>query len=330
MMIEKNTGVLIVNFGGPRSLEEIPEFLRELLCDQDVIRTRMPPFVHRLFFSRIANKRAQKIVAEYQLIGGRSPIFEDTEFVAQKVREQLQCPVLTFHRYLPSTHADFLHNIHRISCEKLLVFPLFPQFSYATTGSIARWFSKYVKRDHSLRWIRSYAGHEAYISCMQRVLADYLEQQRLARDETMLFFSPHGLPQAFVDTGDPYEEECQLSFRRISQGFPLSVLAYQSKFGKGEWLRPYTNEMCENVGVWAKGARHVVFVPLSFTSDHIETLFEVEHQYLPILRAKGIQAYRCPALNRRKDWCEAIVHILEGDTCDNEQLIFHRRIARRV
>jgi ferrochelatase len=89
------------------------------------------------------------------------------------------------------------------------------------------------------------------------------------------------------------------------------VLAFQSKFGHGEWLRPYTSEMCDTPQTWNHERRNVVFIPLSFTSDHIETLFEIEYQYLPAIRAQGLEAFRCPAMNLRHDWLDAIVEIIK-------------------
>src|SRR5258708_3723862 len=102
------SNVVIANFGGPRSIEEIEPFLCALLCDKDVIRTRLPQVLHRFFFSRIARKRAVKIAPEYQKIGGKSPIFEDTEKVAEEVGRRFGQSILTFHRYLPMTHGRFL------------------------------------------------------------------------------------------------------------------------------------------------------------------------------------------------------------------------------
>lgn len=312
---------LIVNFGGPRSLEEIYPFLRSLLTDKDVIRTRFPQPIHNWMFSRIAKKRALQIAHDYQLIGGKSPIFEDTEAVARQVSEKIQAPVLTFHRYLPQTHEASLAAIGQF--DKIKVFPMFPQFSYATTGSIARLFSKQLDISR-LAWIKSYCTHPAFIRSMQNVLRDFLQREQLEEKETVLLFSPHGVPQEFIHTGDIYERECRLSFEAIRQAFPQALhrLAYQSKFGRGEWIRPYTVDVCEDVLSWYQGRPNIVFVPLSFTSDHIETLFEVDYQYLPILRQKGLNAYRCPALNRLPDWIAAIGEIFqESNLFTTQQLI---------
>ena len=305
--------MLLVNFGGPRSLAEIPSFLTALLLDRDVIRTAWPYFVHRLFFTRIANKRAKKIEPDYQLIGGKSPIFEDTEALALLIQKESTIETIPFHRYLSATHSQFVDRVKEL--QPTCVLPLFPQFSYATTGSIARWFSLHLPREivAKIQWIKSYADHPAYVASMQQAIRDFLANEHLQEDEVVLLFSSHGLPRAFIETGDPYERECMRSFQAISRGFPQahSQLSYQSKFGRGEWLRPYTDELCHAALSWTQKRRHVVFVPLSFTSDHIETLFEIEYLYLPLIRKAGLQAYRMPALNQRPDWIQALVTIAQ-------------------
>ncbi len=311
--------ILLVNFGGPRNLDEIRSFLTELLCDPDVIRTRFPKFFHNLLFTRIAKKRSQAIRVDYEEIGGKSPIYFDTEILAKILSDKLNRPVYTFHRYLPATHAESLKQIE--TQKELIVLPLFPQFSYSTTGSIARFLKK------PLRWIKSYAAHPAFIAAYQKRIREFLEQNLLVEEECSLLFSAHGLPRQFVDEGDPYEWECNQSFKRVRTAFPkaLSKLCYQSKFGKGEWLRPYTNEACEEILDWHEGRKNVIFVPISFTSDHIETLFEVEKLYLPIIRSKGLNAFRCPALNLESYWIDALIEILKETNLSTSQMLIRNR-----
>lgn len=314
------TKILLVNFGGPREIDEVESFLRELLCDRDVIRTWFPNFFHNWFFGRIARKRALKVSEDYEGIGGRSPIYFDTEALAAALSSRLQTTVHTFHRYLPATHAESLKQLE--TTEEIKVLPLFPQFCYATTGSIARFLSPYLP--HQLRWIKSYAGHPAFIRSYQKRIADFLIENELKEEETVLLFSAHGVPKKFVDEGDPYQSECQLSYSQVMKGFPkaLGKLSYQSKFGRGEWLRPYTDETCEQVLDWHEGRKNVVVIPISFTSDHIETLFEIEKLYLPIIAAKGIRAYRCPSLNLEPYWIDALIEILqETDLYGSKTLI---------
>lgn len=323
----RKTAYLLVNFGGPRDLNEIEEFLIALLTDQEVIRTSLPAFFHRLLFTRVAKKRVQKVTPDYALIGGKSPIFEDTEVIAKSVGKLLHSPVLTFHRYLPKTHAAFLDQMKNLKeVDEVRVIPLFPQFSYATTGSIALWFAEHFPADvvNKMNWAKSYASHPAYIRAFELCLREFLTEKGLKEEECVLLFSAHGLPQSFISTGDIYERECRLTFDLLKARFPqaLSRLSYQSQFGKEEWIRPYTNETCAEIDVWCAGRKHAVVIPLSFTSDHIETLFEIEELYLPVIRKQGLQAYRCPALNRRADWLDAIAQMFsEREGLANQMLI---------
>ncbi len=318
----KKVATLIVNFGGPRSLEEIGPFLKELLTDPDVIRPRLPSFIHRFLFSEIARKRVKKVSKDYAMIGGKSPIFEDTEALAAHVG------ALAFHRYLSETHTHFLERVRQLDADEISVFPLFPQFSYATTGSIARWFSNHLPDtlQKKLSWVPSYATHPIFVQAMQANIGEFLAEKGLKEDEVVLLFSAHGLPQAFIDTGDPYQTHCEDSFREISAGFPgvLSRLSYQSKFGRAQWITPSTSDVCSAIDEWRGERKTVVIVPLSFTSDHIETLFEIEELYLPLIEDRGLNAYRCPALNRREDWMEAIAQIIQTSVrVTNQELIFN-------
>lgn len=307
--VKKKSGLIIVNFGGPRSLDEIPSFLKSLLCDQDVIRTGLVKPLHRFLFSKIAQKRAKKVQEDYESIGGKSPIYEDTQAVAQKLGHYFSGPILTFHRYLPATHPSFIRSAILHEVDEWKIFPMFPQFSYATTGSIARWFSENLPAEiyQRFNWIKSYPEKEAFTDLFSKRIRSYIENSKIAEDDWLLFFSAHGVPKKFVDQGDPYQYECELSYQKIVKNFPKAqtLLAYQSKFGPGEWLRPYTVDVCEKIDEISK-KKHVLFVPLAFTSDHIETLFEIEQDYIPIIKEKGYSTYRLPAFNDEDDWVETI------------------------
>jgi protoporphyrin/coproporphyrin ferrochelatase len=316
--------ILLINFGGPRNVEEVAPFLKELLTDGDVIRTPLPNFIQKFLFKQIARRRSKKIAEDYQEIGGKSPIFEDTEWVAGALTER-GYDVLVFHRYLPATHADFLEKAHEFITEDTVVFPLFPQFSYATTGSIARWMDEHLCRRKSriLGWVKSYSEHKAFIKCFVRSINDLIQENGLAQKETLLFFSPHGLPVSYVFEGDVYKRECEKSYTRIMESFQElgSVIGYQSQFGRSEWIRPYTSELADSIKDWNKDFTNVVFIPLSFTSDHIETLFEVEQQYMKPVREAGFHAFRCPAFNRRADWVDAIEEIVKDADLTSTQML---------
>lgn len=310
----KKTAYLLASFGGPRTLLEVEPFLKELLTDRDVIRTKMPGFIHRILFQRIAKKRTPLVSQHYELIGGKSPLVEDTEALAMSLREKLSCPVLTFHRYLGATHERALRSIERLDADRVIVFPLFPQFTYATSGSIARFFCKSLtpKALNRLRWVKSYPSHRAFVALFQEKIRSYLIDNKLLEKETILLFSAHGVPKNFIETGDVYQAECEEGFHAIVAAFPeaLCRLAYQSQFGPEQWLRPYTIDMCESIAQWCERRKNVLFIPLSFTSDHIETLYEVEYEYMPIIKEQGLDAYRLNAFNRSPAWVDAVTEII--------------------
>ncbi len=314
-MPEGFDALLLTNFGGPRDLEEIEPFLIALLSDTDVVRSQLFPWLHRRLFTRIAKKRAKKIQADYLEIGGKSSIFEDTENLAKALQEKLNVPVLAFHRYLPATHEPFFERLKKLNGKKLLAFPLFPQFSYATTGSIARLFQNRSGNSfQNLSWIRSYPIHEGFIQPFQKKIRKFLQDNQLQEEEVSLLFSAHGIPRSFVCQGDVYQQECEQSFKALCAFFPkaFSLLSYQSKFGPEVWLQPYTQDIVEKLPEAMASRRAVVIVPLSFTSDHIETLFEIEKLYLPPIRSQGILAFRCPALGLDEAWIEGIAHLCKS------------------
>lgn len=322
----KRLSYLVANFGGPRNLEEIHPFLQALLTDTDVIDVGLPKFLHNLLFKAIARMKTKQISSNYTAIGGKSPIFEDTEAVAKELRERLGEEVITFHRYLPTTHPSFIEAIQKLSSDEIRVFPMFPQFTYATTGSIARWFRKRLPFDlvRKMRWVKSYPTHPAYIAAQRQRIEQHLESLGLKACDTVLLFSANGAPQQYINRGDVYEDECIASYEAIKRDFPdhLCRLSFQSKFGPGEWLKPYTIDVCESVLSWHEGRKNIVFIPLSFTSDHIETLFEIENDYLPIIKEAGLNASRVPALNLDEAWLRAITTIATTEaSCANQMLI---------
>jgi len=320
---------VLVNFGGPRNLDEIEPFLKTLLRDRDVIRTKLPQVVHHVLFGRIAKRRAKKVEDDYRGIGGKSPIYEDTEKLAKVLSKKLGSEVWTFHRYLPMTHSDFFRKMKKSSASEFRFFPLFPQFSYATTGSIARMMKKRLPEEtvSKIHWQRSYPDHPGFIKAHQKKIREFLNKKKLKEKDTILLFSSHGVPQTFVNSGDTYQRECEVSFRHIISAFPEadSWLSYQSKFGPGEWLRPYTVDMCETLPEWKNDRKHLIFIPLSFTSDHIETLFEIEKEYLQEAK-KHLDAYRLDALNFDETWIDAICDMLKKKPATETETLIREKV----
>lgn len=325
-MKKENTPLILANFGGPRDLNEVYPFLKSLLTDRDVISTPLPSFLNTLLFTWIAKRRTPKVSREYLSMGGGSPIFKCTETVAGLLREKTNRRIITFHRYIPALHQPFIEELSRLENRMIDIFPLFPQFTYATTGSIARWFQDHLpqKITNEMRWIKSYPDHPSFAQLHARKINFFLNQNDLSAKDSILLFSAHGIPQKYVDRGDIYFSECLRSYQSIMTHFPITLgrLCFQSKFGPGQWLKPYTSESCENILSWNQNRKNVVFIPISFTSDHIETLCEIENDYMTVVRDKGLNAFRVPAFNDDSDWIETIAEILDGESyCSNTNLV---------
>ena len=313
--VKQKTALVLASFGGPRSLSEIQSFLTELLCDQEVVRTPLPGFLHKALFKKIAQKRVQKVRGDYQEIGGKSPIYEDIETVSKKLEEKLGLKVLVFHRYLPALHHEFIDQISHTHAEKLLIFPLFPQFSYSTSGSIAKWFKDFLPYEvvGKMSWIKSYYDQEPFTDLFTSRIKNYIQEHKINPRQLIMLFSAHGVPKKFITTGDSYQSECEKSYQKIANNFPdiQSMLVYQSKFGPGEWIRPYTIDTVNDIEKIAPNKIAVLFIPLAFTSDHIETLFEIEEEYMSVTKKKGYDTYRLPAFNTQDDWVDVIIELLD-------------------
>lgn len=298
---------IFVNFGGPRSLSEVKPFLEALLTDKDLFRSSLPQPIFRF----IANSRVPKVQQAYSVIGGSSPIYADTEAIAESLLEKLGRPICTFHRYLSMTHMESFREIKEYAGEKMTVFPFFPQFSAALVGNVARFFQNHLPQQtcNKFRWVRSYADHGAFIGYFQKKIRQFMQKKDLLEEETLFLFSAHGLPEGYDRY---YPQECELSMKKVMEGFPKvrGLLSFQSKFGWGRWLKPYTKDICKEIGLYAEEKKKVLFIPISFTSDQIETLFEVEHLYMPLIEQFGLAPYRLPAFNKDQGWIDAIKEII--------------------
>ncbi len=303
-------GVVLVSFGGPRSLHEIEPFLTALLCDKDVVLTPFPQKIHDFLFKRIAKKRARKVIGDYTQIGGKSPVFDSMTRLQEYLQNALGKPVFVFHRYLEQTHPQFISDVEAFKGKRLVIFPLFPQFSYATSGSAARFFDERLSARalQKFNWIPSYAINSHFIEAYQTAIEQVMKSHDLCEKEICCLHSCHGIPIQLALYDDPYPAHCQMSFEALRAHFPKAQheLCFQSQFGKAAWLKPSTLSYVEYPERWLE-KKTVLFVPLSFTSDHIETLFEIQSEYVQPLRKKGFGAFRVPAIEHDFSWVKNIL-----------------------
>jgi ferrochelatase len=304
MSASAKPAVVLLNFGGPRALEEVRDFLFEILRDPNTLHLPVPGWVQDRLAAMIARRRAREVRRQYDEIGGRSPIVEATERIAQALREGLEAagqalPVYVAHRYLRGETARAAAGMAAGGVTELLALPLYPHFSFATSGSSFQQLARELARaGFSGRvWaVRSYPDAPGYLQALAERLEATLANAALRPAHTVLLCSAHGLPAAYVEQGDPYVQELYRTLDGLRRRFPQwrFELSYQSRVGPAEWLRPYTDEMLPMLA--GQGVRDVVFIPLAFVNDHIETLYEIGHTYFAQARALGMTPHRVPAI----------------------------------
>ncbi|MBW4618910.1 MAG: ferrochelatase [Cyanosarcina radialis HA8281-LM2] len=301
-------GVLLLNLGGPDEIEDVRPFLFNLFSDPEIIRLPFP-WMQKPLAWMISTMRAKKSQKNYEQIGGGSPLRPITEAQAQALQEQLsdrgqEAQIYIGMRYWHPFTEEAIARIERDGIEKLVILPLYPQFSISTSGSSFRLLEKLWQEDPKLSNIEytvipSWYQQPGYLEAMAQLIAQELDTFP-DPSKVNIFFSAHGVPLSYVEeAGDPYQkeiEECtRLIMRTLNRSNPYT-LAYQSRVGPVEWLKPYTEEAITELA--AKDVKDLLVVPISFVSEHIETLQEIDIEYRELAEESGIHDFRrVPALN---------------------------------
>lgn len=324
-------GILLLNLGGPTTTEEVEPFLYNLFADPDIIR--LPPALNPLqpaIAGFISRTRAPKSISAYESIGGGSPILEwtgrqgDAIVADLEARYGIQADWRVGMRYWKPYTADALGELVEEACDCLVVLPLYPQFSISTSGSSLR-----VLRDELATLgaaapvvhtaVASYHTRPGYVAAQGELIREQLASFAEADGKRHVLFSAHGVPASYIAAGDPYQQQIRECVDAISATLPEDVtvhLSYQSRVGPIEWLRPYTDDKLRELGEEV-GVRNLVVVPISFVSEHIETLEEMDMEYKEVAEEAGIDNWRrCPALNTNpifiSDMADLVVESLSG------------------
>ena len=326
MTTPAQTAIVLFNLGGPGDLASVEPFLINLFSDREIIRlpggARLQPVMARF----IARLRGPSVRHNYGLIGGGSPQLRITRAQASALEARLnenegerRFRVFIAMRYSQPSAADALQAIAAAGIRRIVTLTLFPQFSRATTGSSRGEFERTLATP---RWrdapfdvthIEHYADDPGYLDAMSATVQEAWDAIPAGRRrQTVLLFSAHGLPQKFIDEGDPYVTHINMTMFGILERLGLSnryLLAYQSRTGPVRWLGPGTEETLVELG--ADGVKDVLVVPLSFVSDHIETLYEVDMLFARTAAAAGITGYyRPPALNTSPLFIDALSRLV--------------------
>ena len=316
------TGIVMLNLGGPATLDDVEPFLLELFADREIIQLPL----QRWLGPFIARRRTPKVRGLYAAIGGGSPILRYTEAQGQGMVARLDrmSPETAPHKFYVAfryTHPgsdEALRAMHADGVEQAVAFTQYPQFSCSTTGSSLNELWRAAGRTglrHAFEWsiIDRWPVHRGFIDAMTETVRDGLREFDPAdRDRAVILFSAHSLPLDVIDRGDSYPQEVGASVQKVVEqlGAPNPyLLAYQSDVGPVRWLGPSTEQVLRRLG--ARGERHVLVVPIAFTSDHIETLSELDREYGEVAHHAGITHYRrAPALNDRPLFLEGLAQIV--------------------
>ena len=323
---QPRVGVLLLNLGGPERIQDVKPFLYNLFSDPEIIRLPLAAMQKPLAWL-ISSLRSGKSQQAYRSIGGGSPLRRITKQQAQELQTSLRqkgvdatsyVAMRYWHPFTESAVADLKAD----GVDQVVVLPLYPHFSISTSGSSFRELQRLRNTDSAfsrlpIRCIRSWYDHPGYI----QALANLIAREILACEDPAtahIFFSAHGVPKSYVeDAGDPYQLEIvacsKLILEQLRQQLGYSnpfTLAYQSRVGPVEWLKPYTEEALQELG--EQGVKDLVVVPISFVSEHIETLEEIDIDYRELATAAGVKNFRrVPALDTDPAFIAALTDLVE-------------------
>lgn len=301
--------------GGPDSLSAVRPFLARLLSDPKLVRLPLAPLTQPPFAWLVSKVRARKVRRYYEEIGGRSPIAELTERQRAALEAALRETGGRFRVYVgmrywhpPARHAVL--EMKEDGVARGIALPLYPQYCTATTGSSfadLRRCMRWAGADFPMTEVASWPDHPGYVAA----LSDGIAETMRATSRPHLLFSAHGIPKALADAGDPYREEVERTVAAVMRRWPAipHSISFQSRLGRTEWLRPHTEDEVKRLG--RDGVRTLVVIPVSFVSEHIETLHELDIRLKETAREAGIVDYlRVPALNDAPAFIRALRDIV--------------------
>ncbi|MGB4599058.1 MAG: ferrochelatase [Trichlorobacter sp.] len=307
------TAVIVLQMGGPDSLEAVKPFLTNLFSDREIIKIG-PAWLQPLIARMIVRRRTPAVVEKYREIGGRSPIRPLTEAQAAALEQQLGLPCFVAMRYWQPFTAQAVQQARATGADKIIALSLYPHYSRATSGSsfndLDRQLAAWGDGMQVIR-IPQFFDHPLYIDA----LAEKIEAGLSAfpdRSKVQLLFSAHSLPQSFIDEGDPYLEQIQTTVRLVMERFSdvSHHLAFQSRAGPVKWLEPSTDDKLKELA--ANGCQNLLVVPLSFVSDHIETLHEIDIEYAAEATKLGITNFhRTESLNTSPTFIRCLAELVQ-------------------
>jgi ferrochelatase len=312
------TGIVLCNMGGPDSLDGVEPFLRQLFSDPALIQLPLGFLWQKAFAKLVARRRAPRVRELYRSIGGRSPLGELTARQAAALEAELtrrghECRCVVAMSYSAPFAAHAAAQLRQSGITRVVGLTLYPQYSRATTGSALRGLRRALEvagGGFLYTEIDRYFDDPAYLDAVAGTVSRALAA---VPGDAPVLFSAHGLPQRYVDRGDPYEREVNATVAGVVARLGLEGrfrLGFQSRVGPIKWLEPATDTVIRALG--AGGATALVCVPVAFVSDHLETLQEIDLLYRDLAREVGITAFsRAPALNDDPAFITALAGLVQ-------------------
>ena len=320
-------GVLVAQLGTPQAptARALRPYLRQFLSDPRVIDLH-PLRWYPILYLFVLTRRPARSAALYANIwtDEGSPLMVHSQAQTRGLQERLgaEYRVVLGMRYGEPSIALAVQSLEQEGVERILVFPMFPQFSCATTGSIydavnraalgrrCPWFFSRKRQMPALRFVPPYADHPAYINALKQSVTEAVARLSWTPDRYLITF--HGIPQRYVDEGDPYRRQCEETAHQLATALGLAddewVRGFQSRFGKEPWLEPYTEEVLARLG--GQDVRRLVAVCPGFTADCLETLDEIGREGAEQFSSGGGQQFHLvPCLNDHPAWLDAMATI---------------------
>jgi ferrochelatase len=298
----KKIAVVLFQLGGPDSQVAVKPFLYNLFCDPDIINFPGSFLARKPLAKLISILRSKTAGAHYAEIGGGSPIRRLTEQQARALeialRPHISARTIVAMRYWHPDTCDAIAALESAEFDELVLLPLYPHYSFATTGSSLKEWNRLYKPRVPVHLIDHFFDHPDYIAGIVERINSVL-QQLPDPEDVHLVFSAHGLPMALVEKGDPYPKQIEATVKLVREMGSWSnphVLCYQSRVGPQKWLTPSLTGTIERMA--REGQRRMLVIPIAFLTEHIETLHEINIEAREQAASLGIEEFHMmPALN---------------------------------
>jgi len=314
----RRLGVVLFQLGGPDTLEAIEPFLFNLFCDPDIIDFPFARIGRKPLAKLISATRARKVQHHYSVIGGGSPIRRFTQQQARALQIELRELGLDAHcfvamRYWHPFTAEAVAQLRAAECDEVVLLPLYPQYSSTTTGSSMNEWRRQFREDLPVHCIGPFYRSELYLQALAEKIDEGLA--RFADPAAPeLVFSAHSVPVSVIEKGDPYQRQIEETVEVVMRRGGWSnrhLICYQSKVGASKWLQPPLRSTLRDLA--AAGRREVCVVPISFVSDHVETLGEIDHEARELAADLGIERFEMTAgLNDSPTFIAALADLVMG------------------